>query len=218
LALDHQLPVFADTGHWRVQLAVADKPLGDYDVQVEEFVPERMKVTLAPKQPDLLVGQPLAFSVSAQYLFGGSAANSGVELACMAAPAQFAPPANTDYTYGVRPRGKPVNLGEPTKDQLDAKGRLDLSCPAGETSFTQTQTITATASVLEAGSGRATVATSIATVHPEKFYLGLKTHAIQAESGTRFGVDGIVVDWQGKPVSAVRSVDVQLVHLETDYG
>src|SRR6185437_225447 len=55
--------------------------------------------------------------------------------------------------------------------------------------------------------------------HPEKFYLGLKTHAIQAESGTRFGVDGIVVDWQGKPLAgAVKSIDVQLVHLETDYG
>ena len=51
LSLDHALPVFADTGHWRVALAVADKPLASYDVQVEEFVPERMKVTLAPQGP-----------------------------------------------------------------------------------------------------------------------------------------------------------------------
>ncbi|HEY3807703.1 MAG TPA: MG2 domain-containing protein [Kofleriaceae bacterium] len=219
LSIDQQLAVFADTGHWRVQLEVAGNSLGDYDVQVEEFVPERMKVTLAPKQPDLLVGQPLTFAVSAQYLFGGSAADSGVELSCTAEPVQFAPPANTDFLYGVRPRGKQVNLGDPEKDQLDAKGTVEINCPAGETSFTQTQTITATASVLEAGSGRATVASSIATVHPEKFYIGLKTHAVQAESGTRFGVDGIVVDWQGKPLAGtVKSVDVQLVHLEADYG
>ena len=46
IAFDHALPAFADTGHWRVQLTVADKPLAAYDLQVEEFVPERMKVTV----------------------------------------------------------------------------------------------------------------------------------------------------------------------------
>ncbi len=218
LSIDHALPVFADTGHWRVALAVADKPLAAYDVQVEEFVPERMKVTLAPKHDDVLVGQPLPFTVSAQYLFGGSAADSGVELSCTSAPSEFKPPANTDFTYGVRPRGKPVNFGDPTKDQLDPKGVAEIACPATNTALTQTATISATASVLEAGSGRATVATSIATVHPEKFYLGVKTTATSAESGVRFGVDGIVVDWQGKPVPAAKSVEVQLGHFETDYG
>jgi len=78
------LPAFADTGHWRVALSVAEKPLGAYDVQVEEFVPERMKVTAAPKQPDLLTTAKVAIDVTALYLFGGSAADSGVEVTCSA--------------------------------------------------------------------------------------------------------------------------------------
>jgi len=49
VALDHVFPAFADTGHWRVALAVADKPLASHDLQVEEFVPERMRVTATPR-------------------------------------------------------------------------------------------------------------------------------------------------------------------------
>src|SRR6185312_10635391 len=92
--VDQQLPAFADTGHWRVGLSVADKPLAAYDVQVEEFVPERMKVTAAPKKPNLLIGDKIAIDVTAQYLFGGTAAASGVELACSAEPAKFSPTEN----------------------------------------------------------------------------------------------------------------------------
>ena len=46
--LDQAFPAFADTGHWRVQLDVAEKTLAAYDLQVEEFVPERLKVTATP--------------------------------------------------------------------------------------------------------------------------------------------------------------------------
>ncbi|MEO6774066.1 MAG: MG2 domain-containing protein [Kofleriaceae bacterium] len=220
IAIDQLLPAFADTGHWRVGLSVADKPLAAYDVQVEEFVPERMKVTAAPETPNLLIGAPIAIDVTAQYLFGGTAADSGVELACSAEPARFVPAQNADLTYGVVPKGKAVNLGEPTKAQLGPTGTATIECPGEDkTTFTQTSQITATASVLEAGSGRATVRSTTVTVHPEKFYLGLKTKAQQARSGETFTVEGLVVDWSGKLVTnAIHGVDIELVHLESDYG
>ena len=219
--LDQALPAFADTGHWRVALAVAEKPLAAYDVQVEEFVPERMKVTAAPKQPDMLIGDKIAIDVSAQYLFGGTAADSGVELACTAKPSRFSPPENADLTYGVEPKGKSVTLGEATKDQLDPKGELSISCPddAAKTTFTQTSEVIAVASVLEAGSGRATVKSTTVTLHPETFYLGLKSKTSQAEAGVPFTVEGVVVDWKGKPVAnAVTNIEIELDHLEADYG
>ena len=221
IAIDHALPAFADTGHWRVALTVADKPLADYDVQVEEFVPERMKVTAAPKQSDFLIGDKIAVDVSAQYLFGGSAADSGVELTCTVEPVMFAPKENSDLTYGVPPKGKPVSLGAASKDQLDPKGTITIACPDqdSKTPFTQTSKVSAMASVLEAGSGRATVKTTTATLHPEKFYLGLKSKANHAKAGETFSVEGMVVDWNGKPLtSAVKNVQIELVHLEADYG
>ena len=221
IAFDHALPAFADTGHWRVSLSVADKPLASYDLQVEEFVPERMKVTLAAKAKDALVGTKLAFDVGARYLFGGSAIDSGVELTCAIEPSRFKPAQNDDLTYGVEPRGKAVSLGEATRGQLDPAGHLTIECPEadGATTFTQTGELSATASVLEAGSGRATVKTATLMLHPEKFYLGVRTKATRAAAGEPFQVEGMVVDWTGAPLpSAVKKIDIELLHLEADYS
>ena len=219
VAVDHQLPNFADTGHWRVQIDVADKALAAYDVQVEEFVPERMKVSVKPQTEAALIGSKLAFDVAANYLFGGSAMDSGVELLCTVEPEQFEPTENGDLVYGIPPKGKAVPLGE-ARGQLDPKGQLSIACPQGNetTAFTQTMSVTARASVLEAGSGRATVKTASATLHPEKFYIGVRTKTSVVASGKPFTVEGMLVDWEGKPVVQQGKLDIELEHLETDYG
>jgi alpha-2-macroglobulin len=221
IAFDHALPAFADTGHWRVTMTVADKPLATYNLQVEEFVPERLKVSIASRVEDALVGSPLSFDVSARYLFGGSAIDSGVELACSIEPSTFSPSDNADLTYGVAPKGKAVSFGEPARGQLDPSGKLTIACPEGDarTTFTQTGELSATASVLEAGSGRATVKTETVTLHPERYYLGLRTKAVRAQEGETFQVEGMVVDWNGKLVAAApKQVQVELIHLDADYS
>ncbi|HSK00742.1 MAG TPA: MG2 domain-containing protein, partial [Kofleriaceae bacterium] len=220
IAFDHALPAFADTGHWRVQLSVADKPLASYSLQVEEFMPERMKVTATAKTPQARSGDPIAFDVSAQYLFGGSAQDAGVQLTCAAEPVRFAPKENADLVYGVAPKGRAVSLGE-AQDQLDPNGKVTIACPpppAGAT-FTQTARLTGTAAVLEAGSGRATVRTATATLHPEAYYIGLRTKATRAAAGEAFTIEGMLVDWAGRPApAAAGKVAVELLHLVADYG
>ncbi|HEY0194090.1 MAG TPA: MG2 domain-containing protein, partial [Kofleriaceae bacterium] len=220
VAIDQAFPAFADTGNWRVAMSVADAPLVSHDLQVEEFVPERMKVDVAAKADDMLIGSKPGFVVAARYLFGGSAVDSGVELTCTVEPERFTPAENADLTYGVLPKGKPVALGQ-AKDQLDPTGRVTIACPEppSQTTFTETARLTATASVLEAGSGRATVASASATLHPEKYYIGVRTKAARAASGETFTVEGMVVDWNGKPApAATGQLHVDLHHLEADYG
>ena len=86
-------------------VSIADTVLGSQDIQVEEFVPERMKVTATPKRDEVLAGDKVAFDIAAQYLFGGNAMDSGVELTCNVEPTSFAPAENGDLTYGVEPKG-----------------------------------------------------------------------------------------------------------------
>lgn len=220
IALDHDFPAFADTGLWRVELSVADKSLAAHNVHVEEFVPERMKVEVAPKRDNAVVGDKAVFDLSARYLFGGNALDSGVELTCTIVPARFSPMQNGDLTYGIAPKGKQVSLGE-ARDQLDMAGKVTIACPQpdGGTAFTQTGTVRATAAVLEAGSGRATVRDATMTLHPEWFYIGAKTKATSAQAGTQFTVEGLIVDWAGKlSPAATTQLEVELLHLEADYG
>ncbi|MGN6105774.1 MAG: alpha-2-macroglobulin family protein [Kofleriaceae bacterium] len=218
VAFEHVLPAFADTGHWQVQLQVADKPLASYGLLVEEFVPERMEVTATPAARDLQLGSAVSIDVAARYLFGGSAFDSGVELTCKVQPVQFAPKENADLTYGVAPKGKPVELGA-SRGQLDPAGKLAIACPAATTAFKQTSTLTATAAVLEAGSGRTSMKSTSLTLHPEAFYLGVRSKATRAVAGEPFTIEGMVVDWTGKlAASAAQEVQVELLQLEADYG
>lgn len=218
LVLDQAFPAFADTGHWRAEFAVADKPLGSYDLQVEEFVPERMKVVATPKKEDVLVGDKVNFDVNARYLFGGSAADSGVELACKLSASRFAPKEDDGYTYGVEPRGKRIDMAL-ARDQLDPQGNTTIACGDAPSAPRTTAELDATISVLEAGSGRATVAHASLTVHPEKYYIGLKTKAQHANPGEAFTVEGRIVDWNGKVVTnGPKKLNLQFLHYEYDYG
>jgi uncharacterized protein YfaS (alpha-2-macroglobulin family) len=220
IAVDYTFPAFADTGHYQVQLAVADATVSTYGFQVEEFVPERMKVTAEAAKPGYLIGDDVKIEVGAQYLFGGSAQGSAVQLTCTIEPAQFEPKQNADLTYGVAPKGKAIPLGD-TKAELDEAGKATLTCPDidSATGFKRTGTLTAQVAVLEAGSGRSTQKSASTTIHPEKFYLGLKATTQKATAGKTFTVSGQVVDWTGAPVAgAAKEVAVELLHLESEYG
>jgi uncharacterized protein YfaS (alpha-2-macroglobulin family) len=217
LTIDHTFPAFADTGHYRVELVVADRPLASHPLQVEEFVPERMKVTAAARRSDVALGDEVAFEVVARYLFGGTAAGSPVEITCRLEHERFEPGENADFTYGVEPSGKPVTLGQ-EKTTLDDTGGASLVCPA-ISDLAATGRVTGQVAVLEAGSGRSTVGRGDALVHPEKHYLGLKTQVTKAQAGQAFTVTGLVVDWQGKPApAAVKEITVEQLHLEAEYG
>jgi uncharacterized protein YfaS (alpha-2-macroglobulin family) len=220
IAFDQAFAAFADTGHWRVALTVADKPVASENLEVEEFVPERMRVTATAVQAELVTGQPASFNISAQYLFGGSAAGSGVEMTCEVRPVKFEPVDHGDLTYGIAPRGKPVSLGE-ARTQLDPAGNTALACPEpeGGTPFTGTAQVTGSTAVLEAGSGRATTVTATAMWHPERYYLGLRSKSSRAVAGEPIRIEGMVVDWAGKLApAATGQVHIELAHLESDYG
>lgn len=220
LAFDYGFSEFADTGFWQVGLAVADRPIASHRLHVEEYVPQRMAVTVAAKQPELLRGKPAELAISARYLFGASAMGSGVRADCRLAAGKFAPATNGDLTYGLAIKPGMMRLGEVT-GQLDPTGKTELVCPIdpGAAPFLGTAQLTAEVHVLEAGSGRATVERAEAMIHPEAYYLGLRTKAARAASGEPFTVEGMIVDWTGVPLpQAVSQLKLELAHLEWDYS
>ncbi|MBZ4417214.1 alpha-2-macroglobulin [Myxococcus sp. RHSTA-1-4] len=227
VALDVPFEAFQDTGSYRVTLKVADRDVATYSLSVEEFVPERMKVTARAEKEGYVQGEEVPVAVEAAYLFGGSAEGSPVELTCRLVPSEFKPKENAQYAYGVwRQDGKeprPVTLGQ-VKGTLDEKGQALLRCPAQASTggFRGAAKLTALASVFESGSGRSTVGDATALVHPEPYYVGLQATTRKVKAGKPFTVNGVVVDWDGKLLAAggkaPKSVDVEYVRLEEEYG
>ncbi|MBN1208467.1 MAG: hypothetical protein JXB05_26640 [Myxococcaceae bacterium] len=226
VALELPFAAFQDTGSYKVALRVADRDVASYGVQVEEFVPERMKVTAAVDKPGYLQGAGVPVKVEAAYLFGGSAEGSPVELTCRLEPSDFRPKENANFTYGVWRRkateAKAVTLGQ-VKGEVNDKGQTLVECPAKETAggFKGPARLVAQASVFEAGSGRSTVGDVTVPMHPEAFYVGLQAGVKKVSAGKPFTITGVVVDWEGRLITdakALKPLEVEYLRLEEEYG
>lgn len=215
---------YASTGRYRVAAELGGVEVGQASLQVEEFVPERMKVTAAAKKPAYRLGDPMEVDVTGAWLFGGTAAGARVELSCQVEPGAFTPPANANFHYGPAALAedvsrRPLTLGL-ADAALDDEGRVTLACPAAGrgAALDGPATLVARASVFEGSSGRTTVAEARAPVHPTDRYVGLRTSARQARTGQAFTVEGVVVDWSGRPIAGTSTLDVELVRLEEEFG
>ncbi|WNG45620.1 hypothetical protein F0U60_17070 [Archangium minus] len=224
VSLDVPFEAYQDTGAYRVVLSVAGKQVVAYGLNVEEFVPERMKVTARTEKPGYVQGEEVPLTVEAAYLFGGSAENSPVEVTCRLEPSVFRPKDNAQYAYGVwRPEGSDVKatvLGQ-VKAELDAKGQTLVRCPAQQDAggFKGPAKLVAQASVFEAGSGRSTLGEATVPVHPEAYYVGLQANVDKMKANQPFTVSGVVVDWQGAPYGkAVKPLEVEYLRLDEEYG
>ena len=216
---------FATTGTYRAALVAGERTLGEATFAVEEFVPERMAVTATAPEGGVRTRELAPVSISAQWLFGGSAADSRVELTCTAEVAPFRPAKNSGYHYGpaeieadARPR--PVPLGT-IEGVLDEAGQTTLSCPAAETSGAALAAgrLVARAAVFEGESGRSTLAVASTPLHPADHYIGLRSSAASLSAGAQATVSGLLVDTTGAQLaSASESLTVEVFHLEEEIG
>jgi uncharacterized protein YfaS (alpha-2-macroglobulin family) len=224
VTLDPTFAAFAPTGKYELQVEIAGKAAGSHAFRVEEFVPERMKVEARSAKPQYLLGEEVPVGVEARYLFGGVPAGAKVELGCELAPATFAPKLNANFVYGVwREAGKEPEKAMPlgaVEGELDTDGKATLACPTVPSagSYRGPANIVARAAVFEAGSGRTTVGQASIPVHPARYYVGLSSSTEKVRAGTELVVQGVVVDWNGRLVPDVQSVDLELVRLEEEYG
>ncbi len=71
----------APRGGWRIEASLAgDKAvIGQVELQVQDFVPQRLKVTLTTDAKVLLPGAPATIKIDARYLFGAPAAGLAAE-------------------------------------------------------------------------------------------------------------------------------------------
>lgn len=220
VALDLQFAAYADTGRHTVKVSAGKKPMGKTVFNVEEFVPERMKVQAEPVKMDVLRTDSGSVKVDAQYLFGGSAEDSRFEIRCELAPAKFKPAKNGEYEYGAwqEKAPQPIALGSAT-GTLDEKGVGTLACPPlnGRGGFAGPARLDMNIAVFESGSGRTTQTQTKAWVHPAKYYVGLKSGMQKLKAGKTARVQGVVVDWKGELVTSEKSVRIRFYKLEREH-
>jgi len=205
VALD--VPSHALTGRYAVDLRLpgSEASLGSHTFQVEEFLPDRMKVAITVPEGRRRAGDELAFRVRATHLFGAPAAGRQVEARCEFLAAEFSPPSFAGYRFadsGRKFAPAVEKLGEAT---LDAGGQstFTVRIPQGMTPPSAAKALLV-ASVSELG-GRAVAATAEVAVDCWPHYIGLaranKEHA-RLGASERLLVAAVQPD--GAPVPSLR--------------
>jgi uncharacterized protein YfaS (alpha-2-macroglobulin family) len=196
------IPDYAQTGKYQAILRVAEEAVGTTAFSVEDFMPERIKVTAQTDRPTYTTGERAEIKVQGMNLFGPPAAGRRAELKVTLEPVQFTAVGFNTYTFGDPDQAfnsKQQELGE---SKLDASGVAvyqydfpkELNPPAKIRAIFH-------ATVLEDG-GRAVSSYKAVDLHAYERYIGIKalTDEQYCDMNKPFPIKYVVVDQQGQPV------------------
>ncbi len=97
---DFQVPAEAKTGKWNASILWKDKPVGAYTFQIEEFIPNKIKVELEKLGATVTAGGFLEFKVKAKNLFGPPASGRRVSGTVSLRPHSFKPSGFSEFSFG----------------------------------------------------------------------------------------------------------------------
>ena len=87
-----KIPEYAQTGSYQARIFVGETVIGSTSFQVEEFMPDRIKVTVTPDRDTYQPGDECQIKVEGVNLFGPPAAGRRAEVKLRLEAADFTPP------------------------------------------------------------------------------------------------------------------------------
>ncbi len=168
------LPAYAQTGSYIAKMSVAGKEIGRTPFQVEEFMPDRMKVAVTTDKSEYDLGAEVVMDVSAVNLFGPPAANRKVTASYTLQSVPFIPTEKwrSFHFSSTMPFEKQRITLEDKKTDVDGKARYTFQLPNAVKAPSQLNGVL-TATVSEPG-GRAVTASHHVAIHPYSHYVGIK--------------------------------------------
>lgn len=220
-AVDIPISAAAPRGEWRIDLYVAggDVIVGSGTFEVQDFVPERLKVTIGkPPVPALVAGRTATLPVEARFLYGAAAADlpAGGEVRLERDSKPFAK--WTDFAFGRDDDKFEAQTAPAADTKTDGEGKAQVEFPLPEAG-TATAPLHAviTATVVEPG-GRVTRDQTALPVSYRAGFVGIRpafaNHRVQEGGGADFDI--IAVDSLGA-AQAAKGLRYTLSQVERDY-
>jgi uncharacterized protein YfaS (alpha-2-macroglobulin family) len=208
-----EIPDYAQTGNYQAHIIVGENVIGSTSFQVEEFMPDRIKVTVTPDRDTYQPGEECQIKVEGVNLFGPPAAGRRTEVKLRLEAADFKPPAYASYRFGDPDRSFVAKTEELGEDKLDTEGQATFTYrfPQGLTPPARLNAIIQ-ATVIEDG-GRAVSNYQAVTFHPYANYIGVKAlTGNYCELGKPFSLKYVVLDPAGNPSPAAQ-LTAEVYHL-----
>ncbi len=205
-----EIPDYALTGRYHAALLVGEEQIGTTSFSVEEFIPDRMKVSVETDRQTYRPGEQVRIEVEGLTLFGPPAAGRTVQTSVEVEAFAFAPPDYRSFTFGDSERTFNEVKTDLEEARLDDNGRVTLTYAVPQNLQPPTALrAVVEATVLEPG-GRGVTNYAGAIVHPTETYVGLRPRSEgYAEPGKAYGFDVVALEPDTQPVAG-RTLQVSL--------
>ncbi|MCK5126991.1 MAG: alpha-2-macroglobulin family protein [candidate division Zixibacteria bacterium] len=210
-SIDFPVPDFAQTGAYTTLAGIGDDlRLGTVSFQVEEFMPDRIKTTIATGADEYSPGETIKAEVSGMFLFGPPAKGHKVTGNITIESHEFRPAGFESYTFS----NGDVQFSRTEKTfpagNLDENGKYVFNYQIPK-SFSSPSALKGllSAGVSEQG-GRAVFAYSEVLIHPYEKYIGLRLDFDgYAQPGKPVEFSAIAINHDGQK-EAVDSIDITI--------
>jgi len=170
------LPDYLPSGTYTFALRLPGEGavLGERRVMLEAFVPPQIRVKLSEMPAAVPAGGELAFSVSAEHLFGRPAAGLSVEAVVALSAGEFKPKGWEGYVFGDQERVFAVENVQCPRLSLDASGCAAFSARLGVGGLPCTRLKALVEATVTQTGGRTAAARAETAVDPYPFYIGIR--------------------------------------------
>jgi uncharacterized protein YfaS (alpha-2-macroglobulin family) len=193
----------ARSGSWQVQ-AYTDpkaKPVGQLRFQVEDFVPQRLKLALESDATALLPGNPVDVAVTGRFLYGAPAAGLNTEAELVLREDADPYPGYPGYQFGLAQESWTAKRYPLTMAGTDDKGLAEVAMQLDEIpDVSRPLQAVLRVSLFEPG-GRPVNQILTLPYRMQPFSIGIKPNFKDAvEMGQEAGFEGSALDSEGKPL------------------
>lgn len=170
------IPDDAPVGQWHLLVytdPASKEVAGDYPFKVEEFLPERMKLTLETTQETLTPGKPYAVSIQGDYLYGAPAAGNRVTGVLNVRPEPHPLPQLAEFHFGDVNESNERRREELPELKLDDAGHAEVEVDVAGEGLNSPAAQRLTVNLFETG-GRPVTRTLVRNVWPAPELIGIR--------------------------------------------
>ena len=210
----------AMTGTWRARVYADPKgnAIGETSFLVEDYVPERMDMTLAPASAMFEPGKDGIIKADGHYLYGPPAANLGIEADVVVTQSAQGLAGYAGYQFGMaNEKVNPVRETLNALGKTDAKGHADVAITLPQLPRTSHLLEARIAMRLREPSGRTIERAVTMPILPGGPTIGIKPQADKVlERGGSAGFDVLMLGADGKPI-IVKGLAWQVKKVDRNY-
>lgn len=215
------IPADAPTGTWKAEVRINAKdelPVNTFSFQVEDFMPERMKLSLRAEDKWLTSGKKLMVAVQGDYLYGAPASGNKLSSSRGIRLNRHPIEAFKQYYFGNPADEKLISREDLAEITLNEAGGGFIEVPPLAGKINSPLTVAISATLHETG-GRSITRTLDVPFWPAPALVGIRPLFSKdtTETNTDAAFELVRLDADGKPQAGSQTLAVTLVREEREY-